>query len=45
MKPKIKRNLNSAKMHFNPNMEILPWLSGQLWRGQAQNGGKLELLS
>ena len=30
------RYLNSAGVHFGPNLEILTWIGGKLSRGQAQ---------
>ena len=36
--PKIGRDLNSAKMHFVPNLEIVTSIGGELWHGSAQNG-------
>ena len=39
--PKINRDLNGARMHFGPNLEILISIGGDLSRGQAQNGGKI----
>ena len=38
IKPKIGRDLNSAKMHFGPNLEIVTSIGSELWHGQAQNG-------
>ena len=38
IKPKIGGDLNSAKMIFVPNLEIVTSISGELWHGQAQNG-------
>ena len=38
IKPEIGRDLNSAKMHFVPNLEIVTLSGGELWHGQAQNG-------
>ena len=38
IKPKIGRDLNSAKMHFVPNLEIVTSIGGESWHGQAQNG-------
>ena len=43
IKPKIGRDLNSAKMHFVPNLEIVTSIGGELWPGQAQNGVNCEL--
>ena len=34
----VNRDLNSAKMHFPPNLEIVPRIGGDLSHGQAQNG-------
>ena len=31
------RNLSSAKMHFDPNLDILTSVEGELWREQTQN--------
>ena len=36
--PKIGRDMNSAKMHFVPNLEIVTSIGGELWHAQAQNG-------
>ena len=35
MNPKINKDLNSAKMHFYPNLEILTTIRGDLWRAQT----------
>ena len=37
IKPKINRDLNSAKVHFGSKLEILSWIDGEWWQGQAQN--------
>ena len=38
--PKINMDLNSAKMHFSLNLEILTSIGAKLWRRQFQTGGK-----
>ena len=35
-------DLNSAKLHFAPNLEILTSISGDLSQGEAQNGVKFD---
>ena len=40
--PTINRDLNSAKMHFVPNLEILAWISGDLSGARAQNGANFD---
>ena len=32
IKAKINRDLNNAKMHFGPHLEILILIVGELWR-------------
>ena len=39
---RINRNLNSAKMHFRPNLVILAWTADELWGGQAQKEVKFD---
>ena len=38
IKLKIGRDLDSAKMHFVPHLEIITWIGGELWHAQAYNG-------
>ena len=39
-KAKIVKDLYSANMHLDPNLELetSTWIGGELWCGQAQNG-------
>ena len=39
MKPKINRYLNSAKMHFGPNVEILTLIGGDYFRADKLKMG------
>ena len=41
--PKIKGIVTKLVCIFCPNFVVLAWISGGLWRGQAQNGGKFSV--